>query len=77
MGKPGSKETTLLCSMSPWAAMPDGAEMCELVGLYIIDKLKASRDSRTTSLYIDDSLAAFRNIGPRTADRLRKKFNEE
>ena len=59
----------------------DGAEICELVGLYIMDKLKARFKNNNVGLYRDDGLAAFKNIGPRTVDRLRKLFtgcfNEE
>ena len=39
----------------------NGAEVCELVGLFLLNRL-----------YRDDVLAAFKNMGPRTADKLKK-----
>ena len=54
----------------------DGAEVCELVGLYILNKLckKYSRKA-SIGLYRDDGLAALKRIGPRSADKIRKEFS--
>ena len=52
----------------------DGAEICELVCLLILDKLKNTFISSDIGLYRDNGLAAFRNMGPRTADKLKKRF---
>ena len=52
----------------------DGAEVCELVGLLILSRLKAKFNNESIGLYRDDGLAAFRNMGPRTADKVRKQF---
>jgi hypothetical protein len=44
----------------------DGAEICELVGLFILDKLRAEFKNDNIGLYRDDGLAAFKNVGART-----------
>ena len=54
----------------------DGAEICELVGLFILGKLTAVyKRSSSSGLYRDDGLAAFEGIGPRSADKIRKNFS--
>ena len=52
----------------------DGAEVCELVGLFILNKLRTKFNNENIGLYRDDGLAAFRNMGPRTADKIKKQF---
>ena len=52
----------------------DGAKVCELVGLLILDKLQTVFKNDNIGLYRDDGLAVFRNMGPRTADKVRKRF---
>ena len=54
----------------------DRAEVIELVGLFILHKLKTKFNNKNIGLYRDDGLAAFRNMGPRTADNIRKKFQQ-
>lgn len=55
----------------------DGAEVCELVGLFMLHKLDQKfTNNKNIGLYRDDGLAAFRNMGPRTADKTRKLFIE-
>ena len=54
----------------------DRAEVIELVGLFILHKLKTKFNNKNIGLYRDDGLAAFRNMGPRTADNIRKKFHQ-
>ena len=54
----------------------DEAEVCELVGLFILHKLKNKFNNENIGLCRDDGLAAFRNMGPRTADNIRKKFHQ-
>ena len=54
----------------------DGAEICELVGLFILSKLTAVyKRNSSIGLYRDDGLAAFEGIGSRTADKIRKNFS--
>ena len=50
----------------------DGAEVCELVGLYILDKLTTKYGKKHIGLYRDDGLAAFNtNSGPQM-ERIKK-----
>ena len=49
----------------------DGAEVCDLVGLYILSKLTLLIDNHHIGLYRDDGLAAIPGSGPKV-DRLRK-----
>ena len=59
----------------------DGAEICELVGLYLLDKLSKILDKVDVGLYRDDDLAAVNNSNGLLMDKLRKKiialFKEE
>ena len=48
----------------------DGAEICELVGLYIPHGLCAKYGKDSIGLYRDDGLAVFKNISGPTAERI-------
>ena len=50
----------------------DGAEICELVGLYLLHKLQPLLDMKNTGLYRDDGLAALKCQSARRLDRIRK-----
>ena len=50
----------------------DGAEICELVGLFILNELCAKYGKKNIGLYRDDGLAVFRNTPGPQADRTRK-----
>ena len=50
----------------------DGAEMCKLVGLYILNRLSEKYDKESTGLYRDDGLAVFSNISGPQADRIKR-----
>ena len=50
----------------------DGAELCELVGLYLLHKLEPLIGTANTGLYRDDGLTAIRSQSARRLDRLRK-----
>ena len=39
----------------------DGAEICELVGLYLLNKLSTVIDKSSVGLYRDDGIAAINN----------------
>ena len=54
----------------------DGAEICELVGLFILNKLSNLYGLETCGLYRDDGLCCFRNISGPESDRLRKEFTK-
>ena len=59
----------------------DGAEMCKLIGLYFLNKVKALLDSGNVGLYRDDGLAVVHKANGPKVDRLRKDiislFNDE
>lgn len=52
----------------------DGAEVCELVGLYLLSQLSSILGKSNNGLYRDDGLAILKNVsGPKT-DSIRKKI---
>ena len=50
----------------------DSAEVCELVGLYLLNKIKPLLDSNNVGLYRDDGLAIVHKANGPKVDRLRK-----
>ena len=50
----------------------DGAEICELVGLYLLDKLSIILEKESIGLYRDDGLAVINNANGPKLDKLRK-----
>ena len=52
----------------------DGAELCELVGLYILHILGEKYGKHRIGLYRDDGLACFGYTSGPQADRIRKDF---
>ena len=52
----------------------DGAELCELVGLYILHILGEKYRKHRKGLYRDDGLACFGYTSETQADRIRKDF---
>ena len=59
----------------------DGAEVCKLIGLHLLNKVKALLDSGNVGLYRDDGLAVVHKANGPKVDRLRKDiislFNDE
>ena len=53
----------------------DGAEICELVGCYLLSTISKSYQKENVGLYRDDGLAVFENISGPEADRIRKHFH--
>ena len=51
----------------------DGAEICELVGIYIQSKLAKLIDKKNLSLYCDDGLILLKNTKGQEVDQIRKK----
>ena len=47
----------------------DRAEICELVGNYILNTLASKYDKYNIGLYRDDVLAVFKNTSGRMADK--------
>ena len=82
-----SRKTLLFDKDEPWVKRGDspmfdvamrcydGAEVCELVGLYILHKLASAFPDGNIGLYRDDGLAIFKNINTRSGDNVRKKFS--
>ena len=50
----------------------DGAEVCELVGIYILSTLNEKYSDHQIGLYRDDGLGAFHNLNGQATDRIRK-----
>ena len=50
----------------------DGAEICELVGLFLLHELSTITPKDLTGLYRDDGLAIFRNSSGPNTDRIKK-----
>ena len=53
----------------------DGAEICEIVGIYLLSLLTKKYSKEDIGLYRDDGLAVFRNISGKEADTIRKHFS--
>ncbi len=54
----------------------DRAEVCKLVGLFILNKLSAKFGQENVGLYRDDGLLLLDGTGGRLADRARKDLHE-
>ena len=52
----------------------DGAEVCELVGLYLLDKLSELLGKDNVRLYRDDGLAAVKSTSGPVLDKMRKNI---
>ena len=50
----------------------DGAEICELVGIYIFSELSKIANQKDCGLYRDDGLILLQNSNGKRADKLRK-----
>ena len=53
----------------------DGAEICELIGLYVLDELSTKFGKKNVGLYRDDGLAILNNCKGRLADKTRKELS--
>ena len=54
----------------------DGAEVCELVGLYLLDRLALITGKTRVGLYRDDGLSVIKSSSGRRLDKLRKDIVE-
>ena len=52
----------------------DGAEVCELVGLYLLDILKNEFGGQNTGLYRDDGLCCFQKLSGPDLEKRKKKM---
>ena len=54
----------------------DGAEVCELVGSFILSLLGTKYNAKDIGLYRDDGLAVFKNISGPQAEKIKKDFQK-
>ena len=54
----------------------DGAEICELVGIYILSILSTKCDKGNIGLYRDDGLSVFENLSGPQSERIKKEFQK-
>ena len=54
----------------------DGAEICELVGVYILSLLSKKCVKNDIGLYRDDGLAVFKNISGPQSEKIKKTFQD-
>ena len=52
----------------------DGAEVCELVGNFLLHKLSEKYERKNLALYRDDGLAIFKNVSGPDSEKFKKKF---
>ena len=52
----------------------DGAEVCEIVGIFILYQLSRKYNKNNISFYRDDGLAVFRNIRGPQIEKIKKHF---
>ena len=55
----------------------DGAEVCELVGIFILYQFSRKYNENNIGLYRDDSLAVFKNISGPQAEKIKKHFQNK
>ena len=82
-----ARKSLLYCDNEPWIKKEagifdvtmgvfDGAEVCELVGIYLLSQLATSCDKKNLGLYRDDGLAVFENMSGPQAERMKKRFQK-
>ena len=54
----------------------DGAEVCELVGCFILSDLSSKYNKKDIGLYRDDGLAIFKNISGPQSEKIKKEFQK-
>ena len=54
----------------------DAAEVCEIVGLFLLNNLANKFDKNSVGLYRDDGLALFKNIIGHRVAKIRKEFHQ-
>ena len=52
----------------------DGAEVSELIGIFMLNKISEKYNKNDTGLYRDDGLAVFKNISGPESERIKKNF---
>ena len=69
---PWQKKNTKLFDVAMGAY--DGAEVCEIVGLFLLNNLANKYDKNSVGLYRDDGLALFKNINGHRADKITQRI---
>ena len=54
----------------------DGAEVCELIGLYVLESLSQKFDKKNIGLYLDDGLILLKNGTARLAEKAKKDLTK-
>ena len=54
----------------------DGAEVCELIGIYLLSILSSKYNKKNIGLYRDDGLAVFKNISGPQSEKIKKQFQK-
>ena len=54
----------------------DGAEVCDIAGLFLLYNLANKFDKNSVGSHRDDGLALFKNINGQRADKIRKEFRQ-
>ena len=52
----------------------DGAEVCQLVGNFLLHKLSKKYETKNLALYRDDGLAIFKNVSGPDSEKIKKYF---
>ena len=52
----------------------DGAEVCELIGIFMLNRISEKYNKNDAGLYRDDGLAVFKNISCPKLERIKKNF---
>ena len=52
----------------------DGAEVCELVGIFLLSQLTSTYEKKDIGLYRDDGLAVFENTSGLPAEKIKKRI---
>ena len=59
--------------MQQWGVY-DGAEVCELVGTFLLEKICGIYNKSNIGLYRDDGLSSFRNKSDTQFEKIKKKM---
>eukprot|EP00794_Sanderia_malayensis_P003990 gene3990-4541_t len=52
----------------------DSAEVCELVGIFMLNKINQKYNKNDIGLYRDDGIAVFKNVSGRESERIKKNL---
>ena len=80
-----ARKSLLFCNEKPWMKIEgnlfdvtmgvyDGGEVCELVGIFMLNKISEKYNKSDVGLYRDDGLAVFKNISGPESERIQKNF---